>query len=64
MDTNVTQRTAKIYQFPVQNRRTVSNVPQDANTPPRGIARVVEIESGSGWYHQHAIVQAERPRKN
>ena len=64
MDTNFDRPSAKIYQFPVKNRRFEARDVLENSAPRRGPAAVCEIESGSGWYHQEAIRQADPTRKN
>jgi hypothetical protein len=57
-------KTAKIYQFPL-NRRKAPNNPQTSGTPsPTAESKLwPAADFGSGWYHQAAIQDAERPRK-
>ncbi len=64
MDTNVRRESAKIYEFPRRPRGL-------ADTYRRGDRLAAElssvhaptIEFGSGWYHQAAVEEAQRPGK-
>jgi Protein of unknown function (DUF2735) len=69
METQMTARsfegTAKIYQFPTGGRagqggRRNQVIP--ANDYP--MPRHATVASGSAWYHEEAIREAERVRKN
>ena len=55
-------RTAKIYQFPV--RTAVRSVEQRAR-PVTDVSpvRYPATASGSGWYHEAAILEAEQAAK-
>lgn len=62
---NVAQRSAKIYQFPVRVRIVSS---ADGLETKSSIALpavpAVEVMSGSGWYHEAAMRDAERTAKH
>ncbi len=56
--------TAKIYLFPTKARPPAGHVDEskrkaDVVSPP-----IATTEFGSGWYHEEAIEDAERNRKN
>ena len=57
---------AKIYEFPARGR--FANVGQHQDKPVTSqnllSPRVARVESGSGWYHDEAIRDAEYARKN
>ena len=64
MTTNVHSGSAKIYQFPARGRFIAGAVREDAK-PALVLAlspRVARAVSGSGWYHEEAILDAERTR--
>ncbi len=57
------QATARIYQFPVRHifeatRQLGRRSAADLAVPP-----YPATEAGSGWYHEAAIRDAEKPRK-
>ncbi len=56
---------AKIYQFPTTVRATAGGR-REAVAPVTDLAspRVAKALCGSGWYHEEAILEAERARKN
>jgi hypothetical protein len=56
--------TAKIYHFPKGGRAGLSGGRYDAE-PAKNVAtsHVARVASG-GWYHEEAIREAERARKN
>lgn len=56
MTPNSTQPTAKIYQFPVGGRAALSNRLEPAKTA----VEYARVSTGSGWYHDEAIEEANR----
>jgi hypothetical protein len=64
MTTNSSRESAEIYQFPARGRFAAgvqrSEKPADNLTSEQ----VVKAAVGSGWYHEAAIEEAERSRKN
>lgn len=64
MDTSLNQGSAKIFQFPVGGRSAVANRRDGASRreAPQ-MAVVADVASGGNWYHDAAIQQAERERK-
>lgn len=60
-----TQRSAKIYQFPVDVRAAAaaSRLETKASRELRA-ADAPHILSGSGWYHDEAMRDAARPVKH
>ena len=54
------QGTATIYQFPLRGRFASDNRELAKSSSPM---QIVNVESGSGWYHQQAIEDATS-RKN
>jgi len=64
MTTNVHSGSAKIYQFPARGRFIADSLREDAKpaSVPALSPRVARAVSGSGWYHEEAILEAERPR--
>jgi hypothetical protein len=65
MTTNVHSGSANIYQFPARGRfaaGTLREDPKPASNPALS-PRVARAASGSGWYHDEAILEAERTRE-
>ena len=64
MTTNSDRESARIYQFPARGR-FAANVQRDEK-PAASLTspQVVKAAVGSGWYHEAAIEEAERARKN
>jgi len=65
MTTNFHHGSAKIYQFPARVRATVGGHRDEVKsaahlTPPR----VAKVACGSAWYHEEAVQEGERARKN
>jgi hypothetical protein len=59
-------RSARIYQFPASRVRAVAqNVKPTSQPSPVSVAPspVASTSFGSGWYHEAAIEEAERSRK-
>jgi uncharacterized protein DUF2735 len=58
MTTSTERESATIYQFPLRGRYAASaKASEPAATAPR-------IVFGTGWYHDEAIREAERVRRN
>jgi hypothetical protein len=58
---NLSQESARIYQFPARGRKTVDSRREDSNSAIDGAApRVSATTFGSGWYHEAAIQDAKR----
>lgn len=59
------QQSAKIYQFPVRSHQTAAGSREQA-IPAVNVTgpRLARAAFGSGWYHDAAIQEAERPAKN
>src|SRR5664279_1329971 len=66
MTTNVQSGSAKIYQFPVRGRFIAGALREDSKSAlvPALSPRIARTASGSGWYHEEAILEAERTRGN
>ena len=64
MNTNVSQGSARIYQFPAGGRAALGGKRREQFKPlaEQPSVRVNEAASGSGWYHEAAILEAERTR--
>jgi hypothetical protein len=60
MTTGNLSRSAKIYQFPVGGRAALSS----HETKPAADMAPPHIVFGSGWYHEEAVQDAEKARKN
>ena len=65
MSTNTIRGSAEIIPFPLRVRPIVGE-PREAAMPVAKFPspRAVKVASSSGWYHEAAIEDAERPRKN
>lgn len=65
MTTNSQGQSAKIYTFPLRGRFAVGGQHSESR-PNAGLspARGVHVASESSWYHEEAIREAERTRKN
>ena len=65
MTTNVHSGSAKIYQFPLRGRFAASTYREEANAVSNLAAtRVTKAVVGGAWYHEEAIQDADRSRKN
>ena len=64
MTTNVHSGSAKIYQFPARGRFSAGALREDAKpaSVPALSPRAARAVPGSGWYHEEAILEAERTR--
>jgi hypothetical protein len=57
-------QTAKIYQFPIRNRATeMGRRDGQKRIADLAAARLPYAETGSGWYHDAAIQEAEQAHK-
>jgi uncharacterized protein DUF2735 len=65
MTANSNRGSAKIYQFPAGGRAGLAGR-NDAARPVAEFApsRVAKVASGSAWYHEEAVQDAERTPKN
>jgi uncharacterized protein DUF2735 len=63
MSTNTGRPTAVIYEFPIRNPRVSGFRHDDRTALDARQQRLPTVEFGSGWYHDAAIRDAERPRK-
>jgi hypothetical protein len=61
MTTTISSGTAQIYQFPPRGRFALSTESQARSVESQPL---VKVAAGSGWYHDAAIQEAERPRSN
>jgi hypothetical protein len=61
MTTSTSGGSAQIYQFPPRGRFALNarSESQTVESQP-----LVKVAAGSGWYHEAAIQEAERPRSN
>ena len=65
MNTNLNRGSAEIIPFP-SRARTIAGELRDVAKPVAKfpLPRAVKVASGSGWYHEAAIQDAERTLKN
>jgi hypothetical protein len=64
MNENFRQESAKIYAFPERNRAAAGSQRRDDKAA--AVSRLQQlpvVEFGSGWYHEAAVQEADRPRK-
>jgi hypothetical protein len=61
MTTSISRGSAQIYEFPPRGRFALNagNESQAVESQP-----LAKVAAGSGWYHDAAIQEAERPRSN
>ena len=65
MNTSTYQESAKIYQFPTRVRPTSGGHRDEAAPVVELVSpRLPQAEFGGGWYHEEAIQETERARKN
>ncbi len=64
MPTSLQSGSATIYQFPARGRFAVGVQSDQAGTAAAVMSPHAKIVFGSGWYHDEAIQDAERGRKN
>lgn len=63
MTANSFEGSAKIYQFPAGGRAGLSGRRYEAK-PTETVMPVTRVASGSSWYHEEAIRDAQGSRKN
>jgi len=65
MNTDLNRGSAEIIPFP-SRARTIAGELRDVAKPVAQfpLPRAVKVASGSGWYHEAAIQDAERTLKN
>lgn len=64
MATNFSPGSAKIYQFPTRVRPTIGGHREEpAPVVDLMSPRLAQAAFGGGWYHEEAIQEAERARK-
>ncbi len=65
MTTEIQRESAQVYKFPARGRFATDGAREQSNTVAKfASARIVKAASGSGWYHDAAIEEAERTGKN
>lgn len=62
MANSLPQTTARIYQFPTRRSGEVPHAARGSGAD-RAAPAYPAVEFGSGWYHQAAIAESEKPRK-
>jgi Protein of unknown function (DUF2735) len=62
MTTTISAGSAQIFQFPPRGRFALSAESQSRTSVES--QPLVKVVAGSGWYHDAAIQDAERPRSN
>jgi len=55
---------AKIYEFPARGRYAAAAKRDDSKSSDVVSLRTTKTVSGSGWYHDAAIEESDRTRKN
>lgn len=64
MNTSLNHRSAKIYQFPAGGRSALGGRGHEATettVPDPATSGVNEVASSSGWYHEAAIQESNKP---
>jgi hypothetical protein len=64
MTTSAFSGSAKIYQFPTRGRAISGNRREDTSAADLISLQVTKSVCGSGWYHEEAVQEADRSRKN
>ena len=65
MNTDLNRGSAEIIPFPSRARATPGELRNVANPVAKfPLPRAVKVASGSGWYHEAAIQDADRTLKN
>jgi hypothetical protein len=65
MTANFSEESAKIYQFPAGGRSALGGRRHEARPEVEFTApRVANVAIGSAWYHEAAVQDGERARKN
>jgi hypothetical protein len=64
MTTNSDRASGEIIQFPPRGRFASANQSDDKLAMSASASRIAKVAIGSAWYHEEAIEQAERDRKN
>jgi Protein of unknown function (DUF2735) len=65
MTTNFDRGSATVYQFPARGRFAENGRREETNAAANAsVPQAAKIVFGSGWYHDEAIQEAERARKN
>jgi len=62
--TNTDQGSAKIYQFPARGRFAAAGRHDETKPAALFAPQAVNAAVGAGWYHDQAIQDADRTRKN
>jgi Protein of unknown function (DUF2735) len=65
MTTNIHHGSAQIIQFPARTRARVGGL-RDERKPAAELTcpRAAKVATGAAWYHEEAIRDGERTRKN
>jgi hypothetical protein len=65
MKANSVRGSATIYQFPVGGRAALGGHPHEAKPSGRLAAvRLAKVAASGAWYHEEAMQEAQRARKN
>ena len=64
MTTSTDQGSAKIFQFPARGRFAATGYRDETKSTAMLTPQVVNAAVGGSWYHDAAIQDAERTRKN
>jgi hypothetical protein len=62
MAESVLRESARIYQFPIRDRAVKAGHREGKKVADLASTRVPNTESGSGWYHEAAVQEAEQAR--
>jgi hypothetical protein len=64
MTTSISRRSAQIYEFPSRGRFALHGRDESQLRAAPEPQPLVKVASGSGWYHDAAIQEADKPRSN
>jgi Protein of unknown function (DUF2735) len=64
MTTTISAGSAQIYQFPPRGRFALNAQSESQTRTNLETQPLVKVAAGSGWYHDAAIQESERPRSN
>lgn len=62
--TSLNRGPAKIYAFPARGRFATNGQQNEAIRANLASPLMTRVSSSSSWYHDEAIREAEKPRKN
>ena len=64
MTTNLDRTSAQILQFPARGRFAATSLNQETPAMSAAATRVAKVAMDGAWYHEEAVEEAARDRKN